>query len=417
MRSDSFDAVRSFVMPYVDDPGLRRITLTAGRVSSAGDPQRALIRPVMLRGERRLQIVTYDGAKARTTNIEDSHGVAVMDLLGHSFRHITIELSDMVLQGRSTKKGGLVTSHTRVDQRPLDLAHDRHKRRLVSQDAPFLESLGLASGGRVKPTGQAKFRQINEFIRLLDRGGTLGRLQPGDRVSVVDLGCGNAYLTFAVYHHLTANRQLDCALVGVDRNREVVSRANGRARQLGWRRLEFRTTEIEQYEPDERPDIVISLHACDDASDHALASMVKWRSELGLVAPCCHHHLQGQLASANLDPAESLLVRHGILRERVGDVLTDTTRAAILRLLGYDVDVVEFVAARETPKNLLIRAVDRDLPVPTDLIASYHQLLARWSVRPRLHDLLASRLSEVADAGEAPAATRASDPIAATPIN
>ena len=332
-----------------------------------------------------LQLVTDDGRRSTTTNLDDATSEAIVEVLSLPFRHVTIELTGEVLEARVTKKGGLVSSRTPIPQRPVVLTHDRPKRHPISEDAPFLETLRLASGGHVKPSRQAKFRQINEFIRILEGAAAWTRLRERERVQVVDLGCGNGYLTFAVHHYLSAAGRT-CDVIGVDRDAGLIERNRQRAVDG----LRFEVGDISSFIPDDGPDIVMALHACDTATDDALAAAVRWKSDLALVAPCCHHHVQAQADRSVLEPAEGLMLRHRILKERTGDVVTDTARATLMRLAGYDVDVVEFVAPEDTPKNLLIRASRESLPVPQHLVVAYDAFTTRWAVRPYLEDLLRS---------------------------
>jgi SAM-dependent methyltransferase len=317
--------IEHFVAPHLGRADLRRVTLSGGPPAQ----RKAVLRPVELRGERRLQVVTFDERRSTTTNVDGVDDPLVAELLQSQFRNVVVELADELLEGRVTKKGKLLTSRTRRsdgDTPPPDLRHDREKDRLVPQDAPFLRTLGLATAdGRVKPTGQAKYRQIDEFVRLLDASLPAERTQ----LRVVDVGCGNAYVTFAAYHHLAVTRGIDAVVVGVDRNAELVERNRQRAAELGWgERLRFEVGDIATYTPDEPPDVVIALHACDTASDHALAGYARWGSDLALVAPCCHHHLHAQLRGGELDAADALLVRHGVLRQALGVTLSDTVGTA-----------------------------------------------------------------------------------------
>ena len=386
LERPSGDPIAAFVLPYLAAHDFRRLTLSAVRTGAASPLRRAVIRPVEIQGRRQLQVVTQDEHRATTRNVPSPSSPLIADLLHQPFRHVTLAMADAVIEGRVTKRGKLVTSRSAVDGIPLDLRHDRQKQQPIPPDAPFLAVLGISVDGRVKPTRRAKYRQINDFIRLLDQAAVLERRRS---VRVLDVGCGNAYLTFATMHHLVRNRGIDCSVVGVDRNSELVHRNARRAEALGFDGLHFEVGDIEGYRPETAPDVVLALHACDTAADHALAAMVRWGSDAGFVAPCCHHHVQDQMRP--VDAGDRLLVRDGILRERLGDVLTDATRAAILRLVGYAVDVVQFVDPEHTPRNALIRASRGALP-PPDLRSAYQALVGRWGIHPLLGDLLADEL-------------------------
>ena len=386
------DPLGSFALAHLASANFRRLTLSGATAGADERVRKAVIRPVEIQGTRMLQVVTYDQRRATTVNVRDASSPVIVELLRRPFRHVAVSLADEVLEGRVTKKGNLLTSRTAVDERAPDLRHDRRKHHPVPEDAPFLDVLGVSSDGLVKPSRRGKYRQINEFIRLLD---LLPLVEGQHPLRLLDVGCGSAYLTFAAVHHLVQNRGIDCLVVGVDRDDELIQRNRHRARDLGWSQLHFEVGSIETYEPDERPDVVLALHACDTAADHALAAMVRWGSGAGFVAPCCHHHIQRQLRRQVADPGDQLLVRDGILRERLGDVLTDATRAALLRRAGYDVDVVQFVDPEHTPRNTLLRARKRSSPEPAGLREAYEALVARWSVQPLLADLLGSRLGIV----------------------
>lgn len=392
VRKEEISAeVARFAYPHLSAPNFRRLTLSGARAGSTPPIRKAVVRPVEIRGQRQFQIITYDDRHATTTNVAEPIAAAIGDLFRQPFRHVVISLTDEVLEGRVTKGGKLVTSRTATDPRPLDVRHDRQKSQPIPPDAPFLSALGIAIDGQVKPSRRAKYRQINDFIRLLDQSKAFEATRT---VRVLDVGCGNAYLTFATVHHLSYNRGIECEVVGLDRDSELIQRNLQRAESLGWTQLRFLVGDIENYQPDNPPDVVLALHACDTAADHALAAMVRWKSDTGFVAPCCHHHIQSQLRRTVPDPGDRLLLRDGILRERLGDVITDAARAAALRLVGYAVDVVQFVDPEHTPRNALIRASRGSPPGPPGLRSDYDALLRRWSIQPLLAELLASDRSK-----------------------
>jgi SAM-dependent methyltransferase len=268
----------------------------------------------------------------------------------------------------------------------------------------------------VKPTKRDKYRQVEEFLRALepvsaqpgwaeeDDTAPFGSAratqldgQPGRALRVVDLGCGNAYLTFAAYSFL-ARRGLPVELVGVDVKAQARERNTAIARQLGWSdRVRFiqgtiGDAQVDFADGDGNADLVLALHACDTATDDALARGIDWQAPVIVAAPCCHHNIQAQLRRAASPPPYGLVTRHGILRERFADVLTDALRAALLRLAGYRVEVLEFVPTQHTPRNVMIRAVRTGAPPTAQLIEEYADLVHEWSVRPYLADLVADHL-------------------------
>jgi len=214
----------------------------------------------------------------------------------------------------------------------------------------------------------------------------------------VDLGCGNAYLTFGAYAYLSDVLGLEVELVGVDVREQARARNDELASRLGWtEHVRFVAGEIGDPSvlADAAPDVVLALHACDTATDDALVRAVRWRAPVILAAPCCHHDLQRRLAAAATPRPYGLVMRHGLLRERFADVLTDAFRAALLRLLGYRVDVIEFVDSAHTPRNALLRAVLTDAPPTRELAQDYLDLTRAWGVTPYLADVLADELRPV----------------------
>jgi SAM-dependent methyltransferase len=354
------------------------------------------IRPVMLKNGRHLQFAYFDGQHDITKNYTgDEAAQRVHEALDLPFKHYHVLSTDEDFQVRITKKGKALMNR-QVAQRDLpSLSHDREKDTMISAgaDDDYLRRVGLLTkDGKIKAGMHAKFRQINEFLRLLVDSGAL-ELAVGHPLEVVDMGCGNAYLTFAVYHYLNHLRGVPAQVTGVDLKADLMTRHNRNAADLGWTGLRFETRSIADYEPEITPDIVIALHACDTASDDAIAQGVRWGSPVIFAAPCCHHDLQAQLDQQPAPEPFSAVMRYGILQERVGDVLTDSFRALILRLMGYRTDLVEFVDTEHTPKNILIRALKTAQPGEARFVSEYQDLKRFWSVTPHLETLLADEIA------------------------
>jgi SAM-dependent methyltransferase len=231
------------------------------------------------------------------------------------------------------------------------------------------------------------------FLRALDPVVEHARQAAGDEpVRVADLGCGNAYLSFAGFQWL-AGQHIPAELTGVDVKAQARMRNTQLAAELGWADdVTFVEAAIDRVQLDREPHIVLALHACDTATDDALARAVEWTAPVILAAPCCHHDLQQQLRRTGEAPEPyGLLARHGILRERFADVLTDSLRAAILRIMGYRVEVIEFVDSAHTPRNVLIRAVRTGAPAAPATVAEYRRLTQQWGVAPALAERLGAR--------------------------
>ena len=368
---------------------LQRAVLSGAAHGTHSPWRRVIVRKVALRHAVQTQVSWHTETTVVTRNYPTAGAVAD-ELADVPFRNAHVELRSATIEARVTKRGKLLVSQRNATN-VQSLAHDRVRERPIPEDAPFLEALGVSHDGIVKPTAQRKYRQINEFVRILDA--TLkGRLEPAGTLRVLDLGCGNAYLTFATVHHLWQNG-VRCSVTGVDRDAQAITRNNERAQQLGWQdRLTFTPSLIERYIPTENPDLVIALHACDTATDDVLAFAVNHDVNYVLASPCCHHDLQQQLRSRTMPTAFRDLARDGILREQLGDIVTDALRASLMRVVGYDVDVFSFVAVEHTPRNNLIRAVRTTGKADKNTEASVRALTSMFKVSPRLAMLLQNRL-------------------------
>ncbi len=366
-----------------------------------------------LKGGRRLLVASWDGVQTTTRHLE--YGVeaaaAVDGLLGQPYGNWHVETVDETVQLRVTKKGEAQV-HRAAVAREQRTGHDRPRRRLLADDDPLFDVLDGAhedesAGGTddspaTAGAGADKRRQVDAFLRMLDPVVPSVADRP---LGVIDLGCGNAALTLAAYRHLS-QRQVDGArVVGVDVKEQARAHNTEVAARLGWSEdVTFVQSSIAEAEVDPVPaqiDVVLALHACDTATDDALARAVRWGAPVILAAPCCHHDIQRQLAGSEAPTPYSALVRHGILRERFADTLTDTLRAELLRLLGYRVDVLEFVGSRHTPRNTLIRAVRTGAAPDPTRVSDYRALTAAWGITPKLEALLAPELGPVLAAAPA----------------
>ncbi len=354
---------------------------------------RVVVRPVELGGVFHWQVSCFGERRDITKNYPAETAAAKVDeLLELPFKNIHVETTGGSLQVTITKKGKALVSEKKSSTAPAPvvLTHDRQKQKLLAADdsAPFLQAVGIMTrDGKIKADMQRKFRQINEFVRLLNETGVLSDFA-GQPVRVVDFGCGNAYLTFATYHYLTQVLGLTASVVGVDVKTDLLEGHREKARSLGWSGLAFQEGRIGDFRPEATPDVVVALHACDTATDDALAQGLRWGCRLIVTAPCCQHELQVQSAAVPTPAPFGPVAHYGLLNERLGDILTDTFRATILRLAGYRTDVLQFVGTEHTPKNLMIRAVKIAPPVNARLREEYQALKAFWQVTPHLERLL-----------------------------
>ena len=385
-------------------------TLSGRQAGQALRWEKVRIRPVLVKDIRHLQFSYFDGQKDISKNYTGAELRQQLDrLLAEPFRNYNVLIQGERIQVNLSRKGRPVVSrHAANTPAEPSLAHNQRKKRVLSEGEPipYLRLVGITDGeGRGKAGMQSKFKQINEFLRLLAETGRLESVG-GDPVEVVDFGCGNAYLTFATYHYLTEVLGRRVRLVGVDLKDDLLAKHAAHARRLGWDGMEFVHAPIAEYRPAAPPDIVVALHACDTATDDAIAQGVRAGSAVIVCAPCCHHDLQVQLAASRPAPFGPLM-SFGLLHERLGDVLTDGFRALLLRALGYHVDIVQFVSPEHTPKNLMIRAVKVARAGSPRQVREYLALKQFWGVEPYLHQLLRDEVDALIaayerGAGEAP---------------
>ena len=366
-----------------------------------GKTFRISMRPVEIGGETRYQAEMVDDGQVRVKNF-DANGAAegleeIIAQRGPRELHLMTAKGD--LHVRVTRKGRVSASRSAEMDRVVTVQpHDRIKKTpLTSFDsAALLRVIGLTDGeGRVRASMRGKYDQVNEFLKVVED--VLKAEKPEGTFTVVDCGCGKAYLTLALYFFLTRTLGLaSVKVIGVDRRQDVVDAAAKMAQQLDVaERAVFVKSDLEAFDLKtagvERADMVISLHACDTATDEALAKGVEWKARYIVSAPCCQHELQKTIGP-NSSEAFAGVLRHGILRERMCDILTDAFRAMILRILGFKTQVVEFVSPDATARNILLRAEYGVKPGQGGTVSEYLNLRDYWRVTPWLETRLANLL-------------------------
>jgi len=355
-----------------------------------------------VRGKEHLQFSYFDAQKDITKNYVGEERLQQIEvLLALGFKHIHLHTQEQTTQIQITKKNKVLIHSTKSDgeQQKGDLSHDCQKKTFLVEPAavPFLQAVGIVGNhAKINVDMYSKFRQIQEFIKLVSQTGVLDHL-PTSLLHVVDAGCGNAYLTFAFYYYLHEYLQRPTYMVGIDSRSEPLEKHREKVAQLGWTDLQFETSTIIDFHPSVVPDIVLSLHACDTATDEALAQGIQWESRLLVSVPCCHHHLQVQMEQQPAPIPFSSVLRHSILKERLGDILTDDLRVLILQIMGYQADIVQFVSNEHTAKNLMIRAVKSHRPGNLRAVHEYKDLKAFWNVTPYLEQLLGEDITKYLD--------------------
>lgn len=334
----------------------------AQRVDRAADNlQKLSARPVELSGERRYQLAERRGKQEFHHNLTRNELLTrVAAAFGTLFQQADLMTPDADFSARLVRDQIVRLSRRKPSKTAPALTHDRRKQYLIpeGQPCPFLAEIGvMTQSGQVKSAMQAKFRQVNRFLEFVDD--VLAELPPTGMLRVIDFGCGKSYLTFALHYLLTELRGRDVEIIGLDLKSEVVRDCQRIAEKLCCRGLRFEVGNIAGYQAPGPVDMSVSLHACDTATDAAIAQAVCWQAKVILAVPCCQHEVMGLLD----DDSFPGLLRHGILKERFAALATDALRAALLESVGYRTQVVEFIDMEHTPKNLLLRAIRSERPL------------------------------------------------------
>ena len=335
--------------------GLIQMVISKSRIKDG--PSKVKIRPILLKDKFIYQATETVGPNVLHTNYERQELIEYIgELMEERFMQLQWEgqyEDGLVLV---SKKGHLTTKVKRhaCKKEQAALEHNRRKKYLLAEGTavPFLVDLGVMTPqGKIVSTKYDKFRQINRFLEFIED--ILPRLDRGRELTILDFGCGKSYLTFAMYYYLRQLRHFDVRIIGLDLKEDVIQHCNELAQSYGYEKLKFYTGDIASYEGVRQVDMVVTLHACDTATDYALAKAVYWGAKVILSVPCCQHELNGQIRNEMLSPVLS----YGILKERMAALITDGLRAQLLEGVGYETQILEFVDMEHTPKNLLIRGV------------------------------------------------------------
>lgn len=340
---------------------LLQAVLSGPRTSSPELPSKLKVKPVLLKGKTVYQFERTVGPKVFHENVETGQAAAKLNdwLAGH-FKQGLLQTAEADYQVLVDKKGQATVLRRGATKQSAELAHNRKKKYLLEEGTPvpFLVELGVMNAqGKVLNQKYDKFRQINRYLEMIDD--IVPYLRKDRRLRIVDFGCGKSYLTFALYHYLVHERKLEADIVGLDLKEDVIAHCSGLAERFGYSGLTFQVGDISRYEDVQQADMVVTLHACDTATDAALEKAVRWKADVILSVPCCQHELNRQVKNELLSP----MLSHGIIKERFSALATDSIRAHLLELLGYKAQLLEFIELEHTPKNLLIRAVRQQAPL------------------------------------------------------
>lgn len=318
--------------------------------------QKIKVRPVMKKETLLFQLESYQNRQAFHANYEAREAISVLCESMTQFRQLQLETKDVRATVLVSKKGKVtIQKKGQTGQvRQVNLAHDRKKQYILEEGVavPFLQDLGvMTSDGKIVRKRYDKFRQMNRFLEFIED--ILPQLDQGREITILDFGCGKSYLTFAMYYYLHELKHYDVRIIGLDLKSDVIRHCNELSEKYGYHKLKFLEGNIADYTGVEEVDMVVTLHACDTATDFALDKAVGWNAKVILSVPCCQHEVNGQMESDVLAP----IFKYGLIKERMAALVTDAMRAQYLEMQGYETQILEFIDMEHTPKNILIRAI------------------------------------------------------------
>jgi len=376
--------------------------LYQGTLSNAKNKELATkvkVRPIMHKGELCYQASSFVGTKVLHKNYTKKELIAyIMENMQENFKQLEIENVRLKVTVLVSKKGKVTVKRkmNAVEDiesatKKIDLSHNRVKKYILEEGKPvaFLIDLGVQTPeGRIIKARYDKFRQINRFLEFLED--VLPTLKKKEQITILDFGCGKSYLTFAMYYYLKELQHMDIRIIGLDLKKDVIDTCNKLSQKYGYEKLQFLHGDISAYKGVTEVDMVVTLHACDTATDYALAKAIQWNASVILSVPCCQHEVNKQISSEELEP----ILKYGLIKERVSALITDAYRGNILEKCGYDTQILEFIDMEHTPKNILIRAVKKSQKntgsqQPEEKIAESLQVLEEmFHIEPTLGKLV-----------------------------
>lgn len=337
------------------------------------------IKPVLIKDELKLQFTYEYENKVLHKNLEALESIKELEsLLGEVFKQGMIFTKKADYQILISKKGKATILKKKPTKKEIDLSHNRKKTYIIEEGNPvdFLIRLGVMNEkGKVVPKRYDKFKQINRFLEMV--ADVIPKINKNKTINIVDFGCGKSYLTFALYHYLVGILDLDINVIGLDLKKDVINFCNEVAEDLDYNKLKFIYGDIKDYEGLDTVDMVVTLHACDTATDAAIVKAINWEAEAILSVPCCQHEFYDKINNPVLEP----MLGHGIIKEKLASLVTDSLRANILEILGYQVQLLEFIDMEHTPKNILIRAIRTSNKDNKESIDKYIKFKEFWGLK------------------------------------
>ncbi len=360
------------------------VSITISNPRKSGEVIKVKVRPMYLRDELVFQTESFTKKQVFHKNLDRTSMMDAMIEYKEEYKQMVILTKKQTIHILISKKGKMTIKKKNIGGKQKTLSHNRKKKYVLEEGmkVPFLIDLGvMTQEGKIVRTRYDKFRQINRYLEFVED--ILPNLPKDREVTIIDFGCGKSYLTFAMYYYLKELKHYDVRIIGLDLKEDVIEHCNELRAKYGYEKLDFYIGDIENYEGVDQVDMVVTLHACDTATDFALEKAVRWGAKVILSVPCCQHELNGQMHNENLSP----IMSYGLLKERMAALATDGLRAKLLEMEGYRTQILEFIDMEHTPKNILIRAVKQSEPVDA-LTEDYKNCVNLLGVEPTLERLL-----------------------------
>lgn len=348
------------------------------------------VKPFLSKEKQKYQFSYIFDKNTTHNNIDPEEAVdEILGLLGSYFKQGVIFDVDGDYQLLVNKKNEVkIIKNKPSKTQEGDLTHNRKKNYVIEEGkhCDFLYKLGVMDvNGKVYKNKYDKFRQINKYLEIIED--SIKNLDMKKKLKIVDFGSGKAYLTFALYWYLREKLGIEAGIIGLDLKVDVINYCNKVSEELGYKNLSFKIGDIKGFKEYDDIDVVITLHACDTATDDALIKAVNWNTKLLLLVPCCQHELFRQVSNEKMSP----ILKHGILKERMSSMITDSIRGNILEILGYSVEIFEFIDTEHTPKNIVIRAINKNSPSKQAKL-EYYEFKKMWNIDPYLEKCLKDKI-------------------------
>ncbi|TCO74420.1 class I SAM-dependent methyltransferase [Marinisporobacter balticus] len=384
--------IRKRIEQIIKDQSLIYCVLSNARKKDIENYNKVTIRPILVKGEYIYQFTYNYPKKVTHENIkEDAMINKTVTLFEEQFKQGQIYTKDADVQILISKKLKVKILEKPPTKKSINLEHNRKKNHMIPENEvnPFLIRLGVMNeDGKVLAQKYDKFRQINRFLEMV--ADVVPHLEKKtEKINIIDFGCGKSYLTFALYHYFVDILKLHVNIIGLDLKKDVVNHCNEISKDLGYEDLKFMIGDIEHFTGADKVDMVVTLHACDMATDAAFVKAIEWDADIILSVPCCQHELFDQIHNSLMNPME----KHGIIKERMSALITDSIRANILEIMGYTTQILEFIDLEHTPKNLLIRAIKTNKK-NQEVVEEYRKFKEFWGVNPYFENALGEKLKK-----------------------